>query len=97
MNIEKILRRTIRALQEEGQPVRIMDIAAGQGRYLFDAINDYSRIESVLMRDYSTINVEQGRLQIKERFRKTKSVLKRAMPLIPPIWRRSPRNRPSAW
>ncbi|WP_368939013.1 class I SAM-dependent methyltransferase family protein, partial [Morganella morganii] len=41
VNIEKILRRTIRALQEEGQPVRIMDIAAGQGRYLFDAINDY--------------------------------------------------------
>ncbi|WP_025154826.1 bifunctional alpha/beta hydrolase/class I SAM-dependent methyltransferase [Morganella morganii] len=68
VNIEKILRRTIRALQEEGRPVRIMDIAAGQGRYLFDAINDYSRIESVLMRDYSTINVEQGRLQIKERF-----------------------------
>ena len=38
-----------------------MDIAAGQGRYLFDAVNDYSKIDSILMRDYSTINVEQGR------------------------------------
>ncbi|NHX34342.1 hypothetical protein HA388_30550, partial [Escherichia coli] len=67
VNIENIIRQAIRDLTETGIPVRIMDIAAGQGRYIFDAINDYSKVESVLLRDYSPINVEQGQLHIKER------------------------------
>ncbi|MEX6034810.1 class I SAM-dependent methyltransferase family protein, partial [Providencia hangzhouensis] len=68
VNIENIIRQAIRDLTEKGTPVRIMDIAAGQGRYIFDAINDYGKVESVLLRDYSPINVEQGRLHIKERY-----------------------------
>ena len=68
VNIENIIRQAIRDLTETGIPVRIMDIAAGQGRYIFDAINDYSKVESVLLRDYSPINVEQGQLHIKERY-----------------------------
>lgn len=48
--------------------MRIVDIAAGQGRYVFDAINDYGKVESVLLRDYSPVNVEQGRSHIKERY-----------------------------
>ncbi|HHE6468228.1 TPA: bifunctional alpha/beta hydrolase/class I SAM-dependent methyltransferase [Providencia rettgeri] len=68
VNIENIIRQAIRDLTETGTPVRIMDIAAGQGRYIFDAINDYSKVESVLLRDYSPINVEQGQLHIKERY-----------------------------
>ncbi len=29
-------------------------------RYIFDAINDYGKVESVLLRDYSSVNVEQA-------------------------------------
>lgn len=72
-NIENIIRQAIRDLHDNQQPVRIIDIAAGQGRYLFDAINDYGKVESLLLRDYSTINVEQGRLQIKERYLEDKA------------------------
>ncbi|ETT05132.1 bifunctional alpha/beta hydrolase/class I SAM-dependent methyltransferase [Providencia alcalifaciens] len=68
VNIENIIRQAIRELSNSGKPVRIMDIAAGQGRYIFDAINDYGKVDSVLLRDYSPINVEQGRLHIKERY-----------------------------
>ncbi len=68
VNIENIIRQGIRDLTDNGQPVHIMDIAAGQGRYIFDAINDYGKVQSVLLRDYSPVNVEQGRLHIKERF-----------------------------
>lgn len=68
VNIENIIRQAIRDLSETGTPVRIMDIAAGQGRYIFDAINDYGKVESVLLRDYSPVNVEQGRLHIKQRY-----------------------------
>ncbi|MEG7502671.1 bifunctional alpha/beta hydrolase/class I SAM-dependent methyltransferase [Providencia stuartii] len=67
-NIENIIRQAIRELTEQHQPVRIVDIAAGQGRYVFDAINDYGKVESVLLRDYSPVNVEQGRSHIKERY-----------------------------
>lgn len=73
VNIENIIRQAIRDLTDNNQPVRIMDIAAGQGRYVFDAINDYGKVESVLLRDYSPINVEQGRLQIKERYLENKA------------------------
>lgn len=68
VNIENIIRQAIRDLTDSGKPVHIMDIAAGQGRYIFDAINDYGKVQSVLLRDYSPVNVEQGRLHIKERF-----------------------------
>ena len=68
VNIENIIRQAIRDLTDSGKPVHIMDIAAGQGRYIFDAINDYGKVQSVLLRDYSPVNVEQGQLHIKERF-----------------------------
>lgn len=73
VNIENIIRQAIRDLTDNNQPVHIMDIAAGQGRYVFDAINDYGKVESVLLRDYSPLNVEQGRLQIKERYLENKA------------------------
>ncbi len=61
-----------------------MDIAAGQGRYIFDAINDYGK-SSPSARDYSPINVEQGRLHIKNVTLKTKSNLLKVMLLMPMI------------
>lgn len=67
INIENTIRYAIRQLIQNNMPVHIMDIAAGQGRYIFDAVNDYGKVDSILMRDYSAINVEQGNIAIKER------------------------------
>ncbi|OAT24455.1 bifunctional alpha/beta hydrolase/class I SAM-dependent methyltransferase [Proteus myxofaciens] len=68
VNIENTIRYAIRQLSDNNMPVNIIDIAAGQGRYLFDAINNYEKIDSILMRDYSLVNVEQGQIAIKERY-----------------------------
>ena len=47
-------------------PVRILDIAAGHGRYVLEALEASTiRPESVLLRDYSDINVEAGRALIR--------------------------------
>jgi hypothetical protein len=49
-----------------GVPVRIVDIAAGHGRYVLEAIEASAiKPDSVLLRDYSDINVEAGRTMIR--------------------------------
>jgi hypothetical protein len=48
--------------------VRILDIAAGHGRYVLDALNGHaSNVERILLRDWSADNVTQGRALISER------------------------------
>jgi len=59
-NAEELLREAARRLRDAGQPVRALDIAAGHGRYVLDALAE-ARSDSVLLRDYSPINVEAGR------------------------------------
>ena len=54
-------------MAQRGMPVRILDIAAGHGRYVLEAIEAGTiKPESVLLRDYSDINVEAGRALIRE-------------------------------
>lgn len=48
-------------------PVRVVDIAAGHGRYVLDALEKYPDIESILLRDYSDLNVEKGQAMIEGR------------------------------
>ncbi|MEO8026353.1 MAG: bifunctional alpha/beta hydrolase/class I SAM-dependent methyltransferase [Bryobacteraceae bacterium] len=61
-NLEALLRRSIELLSQASQPVRITDIAAGHGRYVLDAIKGRTQaVESVLFRDYSDTNVQQGK------------------------------------
>jgi len=79
LNVEKLLRVAITGLRESGKPVNIMDIASGHGRYILEAIDtsildaakntDNSQLtpDSILLRDYSDINVEQGRNLIVEK------------------------------
>ncbi len=56
------------ALAEAGQPAHILDIAAGHGRYVLDALHALPRHPaSILLRDYSLPNVEAGRALISER------------------------------
>jgi SAM-dependent methyltransferase/esterase/lipase len=48
-------------LAAKGRPVRIADIAAGHGRYVLEAIERLpAKPESILLRDYSDINVRDG-------------------------------------
>jgi alpha-beta hydrolase superfamily lysophospholipase/SAM-dependent methyltransferase len=50
-----------RLLTAAARPVNILDIAAGHGRYVLDALATLPRQPtSVLLRDYSPINVEAG-------------------------------------
>lgn len=67
-HIEQLLARTISDFQREGRPVRIVDIAAGHGRYVLDVVNGHDRsIDSVLLRDTGPDNVKRGSTLIAER------------------------------
>jgi hypothetical protein len=45
-----------------GMPVRVVDIAAGHGRYVIETILASTvKPESVVLRDYSDVNIEAGR------------------------------------
>ncbi|MDQ5927086.1 MAG: hypothetical protein QG554_2029, partial [Pseudomonadota bacterium] len=75
-HVEELLTAGMRCVQEQGLPVRLMDIAAGHGRYVLDAVaSSPLQPESILLRDYSDINVRDGgalivarRLQGRARF-----------------------------
>ena len=54
-------------LREQGQPVHVMDIAAGHGRYVLDALTAQELPDSIRLRDYSSLNIEAGRKLIQER------------------------------
>jgi alpha-beta hydrolase superfamily lysophospholipase len=58
-NLETLLRRVIEKTQAEGRPIRIIDIAAGGGRYLLETMRDLQQIPmTALLRDYKQENVE---------------------------------------
>lgn len=66
--VEELLAEGARLLREKGLPVRIMDVAAGHGRYVLDAPAQFDgEWESALLRDYSPRNVERGTRLIRER------------------------------
>jgi hypothetical protein len=61
LHIQELLRRAMVEATAAGMPIRIIDIAAGHGRYVLDAIDaSATRPESILLRDYSDLNVAQG-------------------------------------
>lgn len=71
VHVEELLRMAITALRGRGSPVRLLDIAAGHGRYMLEAIEAQAgadlRPDSILLRDYSDINVRDGLLLIAEK------------------------------
>ena len=68
LNVEELLREAMRRLREKSMPVRVMDIAAGHGRYVLEALDDGTeRPDSILLRDYSDINVAAGQKLIAEK------------------------------
>ena len=73
LHVEELIGEAIHRLQATGAPVRIVDIAAGHGRYVLEALTsqrgsiDGDAVEGILLRDYSDINVEQGRNLIRRK------------------------------
>ncbi len=59
LHVEELLREAIRRLREQQRPVHIVDIAAGHGRYILEALQEQMP-DSILLRDYSELNVQQG-------------------------------------
>ena len=67
-HVEELLRKAFARVYASGLPLRVMDVAAGHGRYVLDAIAASDiKPESILLRDYSEINVRDGRALIAER------------------------------
>jgi len=66
-NIERFLAQSIANLRAAGQTVRIIDIAAGHARYVFEALEDGATADLVLLRDYSEANVRLGQARIRQR------------------------------
>ncbi len=68
VHAEELLRRAIERLRQQGKPVHIVDIAAGHGRYILEALQGLEqRPDSILLRDYSDLNVTQGTALIAEK------------------------------
>ena len=65
-NLEQIISAAALRLQQRNLPVHMVDIAAGHGRYMLDVALK-TGAASILLRDYSALNVEQGRKRIAER------------------------------
>ena len=68
LHVEELIRLALQKLANSGQPRRIVDIAAGHGRYVVEALTEGTdRPESILLRDYSPINVEAGKRMIADK------------------------------
>jgi hypothetical protein len=61
-NLESTLKKTIETVDAEGRPVRILDVAAGAGRYVIQTLRETRAIPaSARLRDYQMENVEAVR------------------------------------
>ncbi|WP_130393325.1 bifunctional alpha/beta hydrolase/class I SAM-dependent methyltransferase [Cupriavidus agavae] len=71
VHVEELIGEAMARLQADGVPVRIVDIAAGHGRYVLEALESQKArlngtgVASILLRDYSDINVAQGQALIR--------------------------------
>lgn len=62
-NLQKLLRIAIEQTRATGRPVRLMDVAAGYGRYVLEAVAAAGEgsVESVLLRDNTPANLAAAR------------------------------------
>jgi alpha-beta hydrolase superfamily lysophospholipase len=68
LHLEEMLRRAMAALRSSQSAIHIMDIAAGHGRYVLEALENHpQRPASILLRDFSELNVRQGRELIEQK------------------------------
>ncbi|MGX1125880.1 alpha-beta hydrolase superfamily lysophospholipase [Pseudomonas sp. HLS-6 TE3448] len=68
VHVEELLRQAMASLREQQRPVHIVDIAAGHGRYILESLEQGAqRPESILLRDYSDLNVRDGSALIEQK------------------------------
>ncbi len=68
VHLEELLLKAMAGCAAAERSVRVLDIAAGHGRYVIDAIvRAPHRPESILLRDFSEINVRNGTALIRSR------------------------------
>ena len=68
VHAEELLRLAMGLLREQGKGVRIVDIAAGHGRYILESLEGLEhKPDSILLRDYSDINVRDGAALIEQK------------------------------
>lgn len=61
-HVRELLQLAALHLHGEGRPVRVLDVAAGHGRYVLDALaQGEQRAEAITLRDFSARNVSDGR------------------------------------
>jgi len=69
LHIEELMRLAMTRLREDNKPVHVMDVASGHGRYILEAVSAKElQPDSILLRDYSDINVAQGRALIEQKW-----------------------------
>lgn len=66
-HIEQLIVKGVEQLKAKNMPVNVVDIAAGHGRYVLDALEHVEGVSHILLRDYSEHNVNEGQQKIKER------------------------------
>ncbi|RFB81212.1 bifunctional alpha/beta hydrolase/class I SAM-dependent methyltransferase [Methylovirgula sp. 4M-Z18] len=67
-HVEELIRLALGNLRTAGLPLHVLDIAAGHGRYVLEALTaEAARPESILLRDYSPSNVRAGQELIAEK------------------------------
>ena len=68
VHAEELLRLAMGKLRESGKTVRIVDIAAGHGRYILESLEGMEhKPDTILLRDYSEINVRDGSALIEQK------------------------------
>ncbi|WP_332822103.1 bifunctional alpha/beta hydrolase/class I SAM-dependent methyltransferase [Pseudomonas sp.] len=67
VHAEELLRLAMTKQRVQGEAVRIVDIAAGHGRYILEALEGMQQPDSILLRDYSDINVRDGAALIEQK------------------------------
>ncbi len=68
LHVEELLRKAMSSLAQSKTKIHIVDIAAGHGRYVLEALaNSDIQPDSILLRDYSDINVRDGSALIVEK------------------------------
>ncbi|CAM4199051.1 bifunctional alpha/beta hydrolase/class I SAM-dependent methyltransferase [Citrobacter portucalensis] len=67
VHLQMLISQAVAQLAEQGTPVHVVDIAAGHGRYVLDALEGEPAVSSILLRDYSELNVNKGREMIASR------------------------------
>lgn len=59
-HLQMLIKQAVADLHAKGLAVRVVDIAAGHGRYVLDALANEPAISDILLRDYSGVKCCTG-------------------------------------